>query len=304
MSISIPCGSAEANLTLFCQCVFEQDDIVELRLLPLGRQLWHTAADVPGLFGQLSAANNAGENIYAGVNPRREHGGSKSEDVLLARCLCSDWDNQSVDEVQRIIDTARLPPPTLLLHSGHGVHAYWRLVDPIADLAEWKILQKRFIATVYSDPSIHDPPRIMRLPGFWNVKADPAVPCYIIAADPSRRYPLVAFDELLPSLPMVSRNSRQFSAGAGLNDWVELLRGVPQGGRHNALVRLVGHYLGHGLSAVEVAVICQQWNSQNHPPLPVVEVDRAVNDLAHRRQAGAQNQVFRNRPKTIRLQLP
>jgi len=290
---------------LFCQCVFEQDDIVELRLLPLGRQSWHTAADVPGLFGQLSAANNAGQNIFAGINPRQEHGGSKAEDVRLARCLCSDWDNLSLEEVQRIIDTARLPRPTLIIHSGHGVHAYWRFIDPVADVAEWTILQKRLIATVNSDPIVHDAPRIMRLPGFWNLKQQPAVPCYIVAADPAQRYPLATLVNLLQPLPAVPQNSGHAGLRTTGEEWIDLLRGVCQGGRHNALVRLVGHYLGHGLPGAEVVVICQFWNERNHPPLPASEVDRAVTDLSERRLA-AQKQIFRNRPRqqNISLQLP
>jgi hypothetical protein len=286
--------------------VFEPDDVVELRLIPSRRQSWHTAAELPGLFGQLSAANHAGENIYAGVNPRRERGGSTASDVRLARCLCADWDGHSLENVQRIIDTARLPPPTLRIHSGHGFHAYWKLLDPVADLTQWTILQKRLIATVNSDPIVHDAPRIMRLPGFWNRKEQPFVPCYIVAADPAQRYPLATLANLLRPLSLVSQTSGHAGLRTTGNEWIDLLRGVGQGGRHNALVRLVGHFLGHGLPGAEVAVICHFWNERNQPPLPEAEVDRAATDLAERRRAAAENQVFRNRPRpqTLRLQLP
>ncbi len=60
--------------------------------------------------------------------------------------------------------------------------------------SEWQPLQAGLIAAVDSDRSIKDPPRIMRLPGFLNRKANkPPVRSYIVEADPARRYPV---DEL------------------------------------------------------------------------------------------------------------
>mgnify|MGYP001254504727 CR=1 FL=1 len=82
---------------------------------------------------------------------------------------------------------AGLPTPTCIVNSGHGCHAYWRLTDPITDLRYWSESQKRLISLIDSDPVIHDPPRIMRVPGFINQKQSP-VPCKIIYAEPNRRY--------------------------------------------------------------------------------------------------------------------
>ena len=82
-----------------------------------------------------------------------------------------------LDEARKRWRVVGMPEPTVVILSGHGVHAYWRLVEPMTNLAEWTAIQKRLIDLLGSDKSIHDPPRIMRLPGFLNVKREPHVPC-------------------------------------------------------------------------------------------------------------------------------
>ncbi|QDV36975.1 hypothetical protein ElP_49060 [Tautonia plasticadhaerens] len=136
-------------------------------------------------------------NIYCSANPRSRHGGSSRNDVRLARCLFSDLEHIGVEAAVESALGAGLPPPTMTVGSGHGVHLYWRLLEPIIDLSLWTVIQKLLIRALGSDPGIHDPARVMRLPGFMNVNGDPA-PATIAEADPSRRYEL---DEILSALP-------------------------------------------------------------------------------------------------------
>ncbi len=163
----------QEQLKLFCECVYESTDIVEIRQLPSGKRFWITAGELPNQFDSLATENTAGENIYAGINPRKAIGGSKSSDVALARCLFIDFDDASFEDVKWAIEGGNLPVPTIQVNSGHGQHAYWRLTEPIADLSYWTAIQKTIIAAVGSDPAVHDPARIMRLPGFFNVKSEP-----------------------------------------------------------------------------------------------------------------------------------
>ena len=137
-------------------------------------------------------------NIYASANPRIATGYSKNDDVLLARSLFVDIDHIEVDEALARVAAAGLPTPTMIVVSGHGVHLYWRLLEPITDLNRWTEIQKRLIEVCKSDPAIHDPARIMRLPGFMNVNGDQPTPCYIHDADSGRRYSL---DDILAHLP-------------------------------------------------------------------------------------------------------
>ncbi len=136
-------------------------------------------------------------NIYASANPRIATGCSTSDDVMLARSLFVDLEKITVDEALAKVAGAKVPTPTMIVVSGHGVHLYWRLLQPITDLKRWTAIQKRLIELFGSDPAIHDPARMMRLPGFLNVNGD-AARCFIHEADPGRRYALA---DILPVLP-------------------------------------------------------------------------------------------------------
>jgi hypothetical protein len=200
-----PISNSESQLGQYARCVYKPNDIVEVRLLPGGESDWYRAVEIPQLSKQVIDFTSSGKAPFVGVNPRIEFGGSKTDDVRLARCLVADWDEKSPDDVGQIIDSSRLPPPTLEIASGHGVHGYWRLTEPIHDLAEWTWYQKRLIATVGSDPQICDPPRVMRLPGFFNLKSLPPVRCRVISADPSRVYSISLLESAFCDEPAESQ---------------------------------------------------------------------------------------------------
>lgn len=186
------------SVELYARCVFEANDLVEIRPLPSGSSEWHVAEKLAEQSARLHAANLAGQNIYVGVNPRRRVGGRCAADVQLARCLFADFDgNPSIGETMKRLAKAGLPEPTLAVHSGHGLHFYWDLAEPITDLTAWTKLQKALSAALGSDPKIHDPPRVMRLPGFDNCKSHEHVPCFILDSDPTRRYPIDQLQEIL-----------------------------------------------------------------------------------------------------------
>lgn len=168
--------------------IFEPEDIVELRCIR-GRDVvkrWTTAADLPDMAEELHDLNQQGYNIYYGPNPRKESGKSGDDNVLLARCLFCDFDNLDpgdgcgrLEFVWTDIFMARLPEPTLAVHSGHGLHIYWRLDEPILDLNKWKVVQEKLNSRLGADKTIKNPERIMRMPGFLNTKKDPYQDCFI-----------------------------------------------------------------------------------------------------------------------------
>ena len=191
--IATPSPPAQVtDLHRYSQAVFDAHDIVELRLLGKSKpiKLWRAAHELPVMYEELLRYNRQGYNIYAGANPRRARGISGDEGVLLARCLFVDFDDilpgdgcgPSEFALMRI-DEAGLPSPTMVISSGHGVHAYWRLFEPVDDLGRWRQLQERLIAALASDKSIKNPERIMRLPGFLNVKRKPYTECFIVYMD-------------------------------------------------------------------------------------------------------------------------
>lgn len=201
-----------AVLRKFVDAIFDPTDIVELRLIRSSpkdaKQKWRIASEIPTNVSGLRKLNEQGYNIYFGINPRRADGGSSNDDVLLARNLFVDFDGVALPEIHRRIDEASMPAPTLTVNSGHGHHLYWRLDDPLQDLGEWRAYQQGLIDALDSDKSIKDAARIMRAPGFINVKAEWVV-CDIVECDPARQYVIDEFPRTAPRPSPVCRVNGQ-----------------------------------------------------------------------------------------------
>jgi hypothetical protein len=177
------------DLRTFSAILYEPDDIVELRLLAKGKktiQRWIEAKKLPQFHSFLLDYNQQGYNIHIAPNPRKEKGRSGDDNVLLARCLFCDFDNmQPGDGCGRLefvlsdIFLTGFPEPTLAVHSGHGIHTYWRLHNPIYDLAVWRAMQSQLNDCLNADRTIRNPERLMRFPGFLNTKKNPYQECFV-----------------------------------------------------------------------------------------------------------------------------
>jgi hypothetical protein len=255
----------------FIDAISAPDDIMELRLLPAGKSSWHRADDIGAEIARLNVANAAGQHIYFGANPRIKKGARGDAGIALARCLFIDDDNTTVETTRAKIAAANLPAPTTLINSGHGVHAYWRLSEPMADMVAWRSAQKRLIAALGSDASIHNPERIMRLPGFTNHKP-PVMPCELVEIEPLRIYTLAALMDVLPvsEIPRIPR-----TAAAAAND-----DAIPDGKRNSTLTSLCGTMRKRGMSRSALSHALHAENdSRCTPPLPVDEVDAIVDSV-------------------------
>ncbi len=175
--------------------IFEADDLIEIRTLgtkPVQR--WAKLHDLAAII-QQAADFPAGTHVYFGANPRSRNGG-KAEDVALARCLFADFDHGCTLEQARLKWTdACIPEPTVIVATGGGIHAWWRLQEPLTDLKVWTQLQDALAVRLGSDRSVTDAPRIMRMPGFVNWKYPERPTCTVLACEPDRAYGLEEFPE-------------------------------------------------------------------------------------------------------------
>ena len=182
----------------FLGAIFEPEDIIEFRPLPpaAGRR-WAPLAEIPDIVEWLQKLNGDEQqrvHAYFGGNPRKTKGASQAEGVLLARCLFADFDGGvDFEEAMSRIKVAGLPWPTATLESGGGIHAWWRLDQPMTDADAWHDRMKAISASLGSDQSICDWPRIMRLPGFINWKHEQQPYAVLKDIDPTRVYPLARF---------------------------------------------------------------------------------------------------------------
>lgn len=298
--------TTEEALRMFAAVVWEEGDCVEVRCLPLEKakdddgpkteRYWIPAAELPNLLPTLQAVAGRQYNIYAGLNPRKHKGAAGDDGVICARCLAVDSDpahggGDVAGLVERIAN-AGLPRASLVLRSGNGAWAIWRLAEAMTDLDAWKVFQKRLILALGTDQTVHNPERIVRLPGFVNLKKDKAPRlAYIVAADPAARYTLEDFDALpmLPAPKPAPSPAIPFPSSATRRD---LLRAATQyvmkaetrgeGGRNGSAFRLAGHVFafrtgdGESMGEGEVLDLLRLWNTRNTPPLADDELAEAV----------------------------
>lgn len=272
-------------------CLFEPEDIIEIRRLPVARSTWHKASELPKIARRLLADNRASQNIYVGANPRKKRGDKDAAGVALMRSLFVDLDGITIDEALARLQASGLPRPTLIVFSGHGVHFYWRLDEPIVAPAHWTTYQKRLIKVTGADKGIHDAPRVMRLPGFINHK-EPIATAELVDCDPLRRYTLAAIEECLPDEPepepdepveidkdVTRRALADGSAFARAMAYVENVPGCKEhGDKKNPGRNSRAFYLAATLTRdfalpEDQALKClRQWNRRNTPKLNDAEL--------------------------------
>jgi len=177
-------GGAKEHARTFLETVFDKDDLLEMRLLSNGGSnggsQWHKPARILELHEFYARQNLGGQNIYISALPRLRHGGKKDADAAPGQAAWADFDHTTPEEAKKIIADALLPPATLLVNSGNGVHAWWRFAEKVSP-NQICALGKDMAHILGSDRKVCNPSRIMRLPGFYNVK-DPEnpKPCYIV----------------------------------------------------------------------------------------------------------------------------
>lgn len=214
----------------FLETLFEPDDIIELRLINTktneveGR--WWSLKEVINSFEYLKIRNKEKQlNIYFGVNPRIKKNERGDKNVKLCRNLFVDFDdispeNFNVEYIQAKIAQADLPAPTYILNSGHGFHCYWRLTKMVLP-NEWKQIQERLNEALDSDRTIKNPERILRLPGFLNVKREPFIPCKIEKYNKEAKYNIEDIEKALSGVEVKQKPDYSTEDVEGRPTWIE-----------------------------------------------------------------------------------
>lgn len=218
------------QLNIFADIVWAPGELVQVDPIKdksVSRQ-WCTASKLPGLAEMLIKLNAAGYNIYAGIGARKvEAKTSKESNVSHCRVVFVDFDTDKMTfegpllvEILRRIENAGLPQATMIAQTGNGCHCYWRFNGPMTDMKAWLVVQERLTLTLGSDKGILSIPRIMRLPGFDNVKepTNPK-PCYLQEAECDRVYDVE--QDILPhlkALPEKKRSGKDKSGSTSKSD--------------------------------------------------------------------------------------
>ena len=159
----------------------------------------------------LRAANALGWGAFVGIAARREgltrwqRGGR--QDLLALPALFVDIDRPPLEALR---DLRRVElPPSCLVTSGRGVHAYWWLRPATRELDTAQAILSALARRVCGDRL--SVAQSMRLPGSVNTKHGRA--CRLAGLHPERRYALEDFAEFLPrrSKPIQRSNARHGS---------------------------------------------------------------------------------------------
>lgn len=141
---------------------------------------------------QLQSDNAQFYGVYMVVN----QGGQDDATIMQARAFFIDIDEGGLP------DTWHIQPSMIISRSdGARHHAYWLCEPGITNMAAWSSVQKQLIQRYSSDRTIHNPSRVMRVPGFmhWKDISDPHT-YNVVYADSSRRFSLENIKTGLPAI--------------------------------------------------------------------------------------------------------
>lgn len=211
---------------------------------------WFEAAEAACEYGQQIEARGRDAYIALGAHGKRlDTGRGKASNIVGIGGAWADVDIRhpeahkkqnlvaSVDEAEGLIASA-FPKPSILIHSGHGLQAYWLFAEPwmwaldddeerakaAAFVSDWTdTLRAKAKACGVDVDATKDLARIFRLPGTTNFKAEPVPVTVLWPFDLSTevvRYALAKLREFIPepsepllvAPPASSRETRKIVA--------------------------------------------------------------------------------------------
>lgn len=194
----------------------------------------------------LQAKNLGGYGTFVVVNA----GGDDAASITGIRSLFVDFD--VVDDHLDRLDLVPFEPSIIVESSPGKHHAYW-LVDGVP-LEAFTAAQRKLIALLGSDPSIHDLPRVMRLPGYLHTKGTPYKSS--IVHESGQRYEWAEFSAWLNTLPEPLQAAANDSGGCKTSDPGELLAELLQGANvHDNALRIVGRMVAKGADDAMIRLV-------------------------------------------------
>lgn len=201
--------------TLFGGC---DNGNITITTLPSKKNYHIPVAEIDRAAEIISSHQN--ENIFYGTALRNDglapSTRGKVEDVHSVVCFFADIDIQgeahkemklpaTMEEVNTFLSDLNLPP-TIIINSGHGVHAIWCLDHPFVIDSEEDRKRITSMSSAFGNhikksgldrgwklDFVQDITRMLRLPGSLNHKENPPIPCEV-AFSSDTRYPLSAFE--------------------------------------------------------------------------------------------------------------
>jgi hypothetical protein len=249
-------------------------DALDLRAMNDGKCVEHLLSnDDAAIAGFLSTYGN--NDVYFGVGARIAGTGDATlASVRKLDALYVDFDFKDTprEQVAEILKAFPLQPSYAVL-SGGGVHVYWALKDPLADLARARTALRGLAILLKADISAAEPARVLRVPGTINHKYTPPREVRLIVQNAGLCYSIEEIESELTGVADVAGELRETPRTACVLD-AELSKD------RNSALHSFGRSLAYeGCSRPEILAALQAINaSRCKPPLE----DREVADLARK----------------------
>ncbi|MBV2120515.1 MAG: AAA family ATPase [Candidatus Thiodiazotropha sp. (ex Ctena orbiculata)] len=233
----------------------------------------HGAYYDPEVLEELIPHNRNGAGIFFAVNST-DGEGRKKKNIIRVRAIFVDLDDAPLEPVL----TGPLEPHIIVETSPGRYHAYW-LVDGVS-LDEFTPIQKALAKRFGGDESVHDLPRVMRVPWTLHNKGEPFL-SKVIELNKTLPYTrdqvLEAFEINLaaPEVPQIKKS---------LGEVHNFLDTIPEGQRNDTLFRYACGLVGRGLKTIEVRTLLMAEAQLCNPPLPENEIKTILQSAEQYRQ--------------------
>jgi hypothetical protein len=234
---------------------------------PLAGRLFCAPPDTIAITSFVDAHRE--HDVYFGVATRADASSGALENCCQLRALFADIDFKVTPEDVARDRLARFAlAPSIVIHSGGGLHGYWLLLASLAlpaDGPKAKVLLRRLAHALTADLAAAEPARVLRVPGTLNQKPDYRTPRTVAVEhlDADRRYDVAEFERVLPAEPAAE------SAGAFTMPGQPLAEGE---GRNTTLYKLIRSLVARKLNAQSIVAAVEAENARFRPPLADAEL--------------------------------
>lgn len=298
--------------------------LVELRAIPTRAQAFARIDDLATLRAFVTQHRDSA-HLYWGVATRRDSTSGRADNCLALGALFADLDfaKHSEQHLRSRLAGCQIPP-SIVIHSGGGLHAYWLLDTPMdvaGRIEATKTLLRRLARAVDGDLAVAEVARVLRVPNTLNHKHQPPALVSTETFEPTRRYAVEDIDRWLPHEPPVTitrpamplGTARLVSAGdryergraylAAMGPAIEGRGGDPH--TYRAACWLVCDL---ALDEHDALSLLREWNVTCCPPWTDVELQEKVRHAKrygrHPLGAALVESESRNRVVTVRVQVP
>ena len=155
------------------------EGLAELRYKTADRmvQEWFDLGCLENMARRAVTLSSEGSEVYFGVCTRLERRGRRDSVAQVPGLFC-DLDfgafaAGAIEALERL--DSFTPQPTALVHSGGGLHSYWRLKIPLLPAVQTSAMIRALVRELRGDHAATDLSRVLRVPGTWSFKRDAPV---------------------------------------------------------------------------------------------------------------------------------